>query len=402
MSIIRKIGIGGILCSCLSLEAQVTGQFDVLLDSIAVHSPRIRALQARRDASREAALQSLSLDDPEVEFAYFWGDPAEAGHRVDLGISQSLDFPTVYLHRRRTSRQACLNAEWQYRAERQDVLLQAEQLCIEWVYYNAMLRLVGQQTAWADTLVTLADRRMAEGEMTVLDFNRLSVSRQLGHNDLDRLRGERDAVRLELEALNGGQSIQLEDTAYRQLPPMPATTFDEWFSDVSARSPMLQYVTGEVERARQELRTARSGWWPKLSVGYASEKEREESMRGVRVGVSVPVWSNRRRVRQARAELAAAEAEALDRKSAFMSRLQGLYLRAQRTQESIVRMTQWSDADRTLRLLGRAYEAGRMTRHEYLEELTAYYDVRRQLLSAQRDYLLLLAELQAVDRYSHD
>lgn len=383
----------------VNAQGQELTQFSAILDSIEAHAPKLQALKAKREAQEMEARQSTRLEDPEVEFGYFWGDPSSVGNRWDLSATQSFDFPTTYLHRHRAARQAIRNAEWQYRAERQDLLLQAQQLCIEMVYYNGTLSLARRQLALADRLMTGSAKRFEQGDITVLDYNKIQTNHQLRLNELKHLEDEREAVALELQALNGGIAVELADTTFGAEAMLPPTDFEAWWQEVSTESPMMQYVAGVVTRSQQELRTARSEWWPKFAVGYASENA-TETLRGFKVGVSLPVWNNRYKVRQARAELKSAEMEALDTKLAFYSRLQALYQRTLTEQQVARDLATLLQAQDTETLLTVAYDEGQLTLHEYLTELLDHFDVCRQLLGDERDYQLSLAELWAVRRFS--
>lgn len=391
----------GAFCGCfLPAAAQSSFPFEAILQEVEEHSPRIAALKAQLDASLSEIRQANVLEDPEVEFAYFFGDPSSVGNRWDLGVSQSFDFPTTYLHRRRASRQAGVNVRWQYRAERQDILLQAHQLCIEWVYYNGTIALSGRQLGMAGRLEKAAATRLEAGDITILDYNKARMELQTRRNDHERLLMEREAVVQELCALNGDLPLSLNDTAYAFLSqPLPAD-FESWWEEVAARSPMLRYAEGEAERARQEVRVAKSGWWPKLSVGYASENGEEESLYGVVLGVSLPAWNNRYKVRQARAAETAARQEALDRRLVFMTRLRGLHRKAQTQYRAAKELADLLQSQDTGRLLAKAYEEGALTEQEYLAEWMEYMDLQRQLLSDERDYQLSLSELSAVNNFS--
>lgn len=394
----------GIICAIsgafLPAAAQSSFPFETILQEVEEHSPRIGALKAQLNASLSEIRQSNVLEDPEVEFAYFFGDPSSVGNRWDLGVSQSFDFPTTYLHRRRVARQAGVNVQWQYRAERQNILLQAHQLCIEWVYYNGIIALSGRQLSLADQLEKAAARQLEAGDLSILDYNKVRMDLQTRKSDRDRLLMEREAVVQELQALNGDYPLSLIDTAYAfSLQALPAD-FETWWEEVATRSPMLRYAEGEVERARQEVRVAKSEWWPKLSLGYASENGKEESLYGVVLGVSLPAWNNRHKVRQARAAETAARQEALDKRLVFMSQLRSLHRKAQTQYRAAVELAELLRSQDTERLLAKAYEEGALTKEEYLTNRIEYMDLQRQLLSDQRDYQLSLSELSAVGNFS--
>ncbi len=394
----------GIICAIggafLPAAAQSSFPFETILQEVEEHSPRIGALKAQLNASLSEIRQSNVLEDPEVEFAYFFGDPSSVGNRWDLGVSQSFDFPTTYLHRRRAARQAGVNVQWQYRAERQDILLQAHQLCIEWVYYNGAIAFSERQLTMADQLEKAAARQLEAGDLSILDYNKVRMDLQTRKSDRERLLMEREAVVLELQALNGDYPLSLTDTAYAFLPQALPADFETWWEEVAARSPMLRYAEGEVERARQEVRVAQSEWWPKLSLGYASENGKEESLYGVVLGVSLPAWNNRHKVRQARAAETAARQEALDKRLVFMSQLRSLHMKAQTQYRAVAELADLLRSQDTERLLAKAYEEGALTKEEYLTSRIEYLDLQRQLLSDQRDYQLSLSELSAVGNFS--
>lgn len=397
----KLLGMMCAFCGCFfTAAAQSLFPFEAILHEIEEHSPRIGALKAQLDASLSEIRQSTVLEDPEVEFAYFFGDPSSVGNRWDLGVSQSFDFPTTYLHRRRAARQAGVNVQWQYRAERQDILLQAHQLCIEWVYYNGVIALSERQLGMAEELKKVAAAQVEAGDITVLDFNKIWTDYQTRRSDLERFGAEREAVIQELRALNGDFPLVLTDTAYTFLSQTLPADFETWWEEVAAQSPALCYAEGEVERARQEVRVAKSEWWPKLSLGYASENGKEESLYGVVLGVSLPAWNNRYKVRQARAAETAARQEALDRRLVFMAQLRGLYRKAQTQYRVTKELADVMFSQDTERLLAKAYREGQLTRQEYLTGLMELLDQRGQLLSDERDYQLTLSELWAVGNFS--
>ena len=64
---------------------------------------------------------------------------------------------------------------------------------------------------------------------------------------------------------------------------------------------------------------------PKFSVGYAGEFTPDEGWQGVKLGVSIPLWENRNRVKHARAEVAAAEQAMDDARLQYSARLEFLF-----------------------------------------------------------------------------
>ena len=85
-----------LLCACVFpclLSAQT--HYAQVLKDVEANNPVLLAAQKRAEAQQTAAHVGALLPNPEVEAAYYWGDPASVGVRWDLGISQSFEMPSV-------------------------------------------------------------------------------------------------------------------------------------------------------------------------------------------------------------------------------------------------------------------------------------------------------------------
>jgi outer membrane protein, heavy metal efflux system len=115
------------------------------------------------------------------------------------------------------------------------------------------------------------------------------------------------------------------------------------------------------------------------------------------MGVSVPLWENKNRVKQAEAQVSASEAALADTKIQFYNRLQSLFEKSRSLQENaeryLVALSTFSNED----LLKKALDGGEISLLNYLLELEYYYTTMDKLLDARRDLGLSLAELRAVE-----
>lgn len=135
---------------------------------------------------------------------------------------------------------------------------------------------------------------------------------------------------------------------------------------------------------------------PQISAGYMSELVPESNFRGITLGLSVPLWSNRNRVKQAKAAVVAAELQQKDATVQFYERLRNQYDRTlglQRTAGEYRKAL--AELDNT-QLLRRALDAGEISLLDYIVELGLYYTTVDEALAAERDYELALTELQSV------
>lgn len=368
------------------LQAQLFDRYRPMLDSVAAHSPRVKALHATREAEEEGARQEAVPDDPTVEFGYLWGGD---DHRVDFAVSQAFDFPTVYLHRRKAVQQEVANAGLRYRMALREVLLQAVQLCVEWETYDSLIVLTQRKCEYCEERMSALTTLYDEGAVNLIEHHRASRDVQRNRQELSRLQTERQAVIAELETIAGASVKELlvhpGDGGIQPGGMLPVQPSME-----------QQYAAGEVARAEAELKTVRSQWWPGLTLGYYSEKEPEQTFRGMKLGLSLPAWNNRHRTRQAKASLAAARYDAIDREAQLTQRIASLQMEWETYSLQANDTRRLLDEQDMASLLGTQLQEGVITRPTYLEGLMECMEDEKEWLQMRRLAQLKQAELESI------
>ena len=300
----------------------------------------------------------------------------------------------MFGYQARLAKKQDLSAELRCKVERTAVLLQAQQTCINIVYCNAMLHEYGKRLSHAQTLAEAYQQKFDAGNANALEYNKVRLNLATAQGEYQRLMTERNTLLEQLSSLNGGEAIALNDSVFAAV--LPPADFEAWYAEAENRSPMLQYVRQQVEVANADARLSKAEWLPELKVGYMTEGLSGDYYQGLSVGVSVPLWQNAHRVRQAKASAMAAQLRADEQKQLFLSTLRTQYAAVMGLQKTwqgyhdALRMTNSAD------LLLQALQAGQISMLEYMMELSIYYDATAQALAAQRDYYTALAELQAV------
>ena len=383
-----------VLCPLFFVLCAYAQDWATILPEIERNNKSLQALRQEVEAEKQANHTGIAPANPEVEFSYLWGHGTEEGNRMDVSVSQSLPLSTLFGYRSRLAKQQDVRADLRLQMERTAVLLQAQQTCIDIVYTNAMLHEYGKRLAHAQTLADAYRQKFDAGNANALEYNKVRLNLATAQGEYQRLLTERNTLSEQLASLNGGEAIVLNDSVFEGV--LPPADFDSWYAEAETRSPMLAYVRQEVEVAKADARLSKAEWLPDLSVGYMSEGMTGNYYNGVTVGVSVPLWQNTHRVRQAKASAMAAQLRADEQKQLFLSTLRTQYAAVMGLQKTwqgyhdALRMTNSAD------LLLQALQAGQISMLEYMMELSIYYDATAQALAAQRDYYTALAELQAV------
>ena len=385
-----------ILIAVLALTGPVAAQqpIDAVLQQIERNNTTLEALRKQTEADKLQNKTGITLPDPEVSFDYLWGDPSAIGNRKDFGVSQSFDIATIAGSRRRVADAQNGLLDVEYRAGRMAVLLEAKQACIQLIYYNALKAELEQRLAHAQAVADFYDRQLADGNANRLEVNKARLSLSAAQGELRRNEVERANLLSELQRLNGGEPIAFDQAIYAQ--PVLPQDFEAWYDEAAAANPALAYARQNVELKRREMKLGKLSGLPQISAGYMSELVPESNFRGITLGLSVPLWSNRNRVKQAKAAVVAAELQQKDATVQFYERLRNQYDRTlglQRTAGEYRKAL--AELDNT-QLLRRALDAGEISLLDYIVELGLYYTTVNEALAAERDYELALTELQSV------
>ncbi len=386
-----------ILLIVIAVQASICsfGQSTVknVLREIEKNNPGLKAAAAEVEAERLAGKAETILANPEVEFNYLWG-AENIGGRHDLRVSQAFDIPTLTGMKAGKAERIGELASLKYKNERQTVLLEAKNACIDLIYCNAILSELKTHLTQSNTLVSSYEKRMKAGESTVLDLNKARIHLTAVQGEANRTEVERQTLLSTLRSLNGGKEIDFEALSYDLEDSIPGD-FETWFVDASQRSPLLAYVRKQVELEDRQLAIDKASRLPELAVGYMSEIRTQEKFRGVTVGVNIPLWSAGNKIRQSRARLTAAKERRNAAEQEFLFDLRNQYAKAYSMKENSEMMRiSLKDTDSREFLLS-ALSKGEISMIDYLVEIDLYYEALEATLEAERDYRHALASLTA-------
>lgn len=382
-----------VLFTGTNLNAQTN--INSLLTSIEENNTTLQSLRESAEAHKLENKTGIYLENPEVGFDYLWGNPSDIGKRTDFSVMQSFDMATITGMKSKAANKQNVLVDWQYKADRMNILLEAKQYCIDLIYYNALRKELDLRLQHARTITNGYGDRLNSGDVSRLEYNKaqLNLSSVLG--EISRIDVERNALLEQLKRLNGGKDIVLDDDRYDEvlLPPL----FDDWFERTAVQNPLLAYARQEVEVSKQQVSLNRMQGLPSLSAGYMSEKVVGEQFQGLSVGISIPLWENKNRVKQAKAAVRAAESRATDSRLQFYNQLQLLYNRTAGLKVATEKYQQSLEMANSTELLKKALDAGEISLLEYMVEMGLYYDTINHVLETERDFQKAFAELSAVE-----
>ena len=385
------ISILAILAST-SLFAQ--NNMSSVLSSIEENNTTLKALRESAEADKLENRTGLTLSNPEVGFNYLWGNPGNIGNRTDFSVTQTFDIPTITGMKSRVANEKNNLIEWQYKADRMNILLEAKQYCIELIYYNALKKELDLRLQHAETIAEGYKQRMDRGDANILEYNKVRLNLSTIQGEMSKIDVERNALIEQLKRLNGGNEVRLDDYQFGNVE-LPLN-FGDWYVQAEQNNTVFAYVKQEIEVSKRQVSLSKAMGLPTFSAGYMSEKVVGQRYQGISVGVSIPLWENKNRVRQAKAAVRAAESREADSKQQFYGQLQILYSRTFGLKATAESYRKSMETANSTDLLKKALDAGEISLLEYILEIGLYYDTVNQSLEAERDYHKAYAELSAV------
>lgn len=348
-----------------------------------MNNSQLAAFKKAANATKSANHSEVCLDDLELGYNRLWGKPTTIGNRHDVSVSQPIDLPTLFGTKSRVAKSKDALADNEYLAQRQNILLEAKMGYLDAVYYNALVNELQRRCDQAKAMLDMQKKQLEAGDINIIEYNNMRLTLSNATTSLTQAKAERDAVLAQLKQLNGGIDINVSDSVYA--PISLPENFDEWFNQVCSSAPAVAITRDGITFGQRQLSLARQGWLPKLSVGYMSEKTMGEQYQGVTIGVNLPLWGAGKKVKQAKAEAAAAEAIHKATIENLKSELASDYALTKGLVKAATDIrAALSESDNTANLQ-KACKAGEMSTLEYLISLTAYYDAVEKMLSSERE-----------------
>lgn len=386
-----------IVCLAVAMSVPVSAQENAgtVLSQIEKNNTALQALRKRTEADQYGYKAERALDAPEVGFDYLWSSPADVGTRKDISVTQSIDVAALAGARGKLADSRTELSAIQYNIERQKILLEAKQLYIRIVYCNAVNAELSSRIARSEQIEAAYRDMQARGETDMIEVNKAHLSYLSQKNALARNMVERESLLSELQGLNGGEPVEVNASVISTDEVLPAD-FGAWYAEASQQIPELAYMKKNVDVNAAEARAAKMANYPSLTAGYMAELVKGSNFRGLTLGLSIPIWSVRSKVRQANASCEAAKLEERDAVTKTYNSFKSLYDRAKGLQEISTELSSsLAVSTEAMALTEHKLKAGDISLIDNIMELSLYYSLADEVLATSCDYALALAELYA-------
>lgn len=381
-----------IILAAMAFTAVVSAKaqdINSVLKSVEQNNMELKALLKGNEAADIENKSQNTLEDLSIEYSPFFQSETSGIASSELVITQGFDFPTLYGARKKAGQLQRNVLDMQYQTARRDILVNAKKLCLDIINYNKQKQLLQERRKNADELLAMFELKFKNGDATSLELNKIKLDRMNLETELVQADTKHANAMQQLQALNGGQPIEVNMTEYPQAPADDEVTM---YEKAVATDWTVRTAQASVLAAEQDVKVNKQSWIPKFEIGYRRNTEGDNASNGFLIGGSIPLFSSKNKVkiakaRQTEAVMQHANARINAENSARTMITQMKQLKASADAYDVPLMRQ------TLKLLRTAVENGEISVTEYYVEADNIYKNMITYMDIERQYQDALTEI---------
>lgn len=381
-----------IILAAMAFAAVVSAKaqdINAVLKSVEQNNMELKALLKGNEAADIENKSQNTLEDLSIEYSPFFQSETSGIASSELVITQGFDFPTLYGARKKAGQLQRNVLDMQYQTARRDILVNAKKLCLDIINYNKQKQLLQERRKNADELLAMFELKFKNGDATSLELNKIKLDRMNLETELVQADTKHANAMQQLQALNGGQPIEVNMTEYPQAPADDEVTM---YEKAVATDWTVRTAQASVLAAEQDVKVNKQSWIPKFEIGYRRNTEGDNASNGFLIGGSIPLFSSKNKVkiakaRQTEAVMQHANARINAENSARTMINQMKQLKASADAYDVPLMRQ------TLKFLRTAVENGEISVTEYYVEADNIYKNMITYMDIERQYQDALTEI---------
>ena len=375
-----------------TIQLQAQSGLETVLTDIAKNNKTLQTQTKYWDAQKLLYNTGITLYDPVVSYDLMRGTPyAIAGNQTDINVMQRFDFPTVYGKKRKLADEQSKQAEFNLKANRQQILLDAKKVCIELIYRNRLQAKIEERKTRTEKFLNDFKTKLDKGEGNVLDVNKAKLQLIEIDKDFQLNVSAINQLTQKLAELNGGKEIIFTDTTYPEHTLVPS--FEELENEIEKNDPVRRYLEQQTVIAQKDMEVTKALTLPKFEAGFHYQGILGQEFYGGKIGISIPLWENKNRIKQKKGERSMAELQAEKHRNEHYYDVKQLYERYINLQKTVQNYEQVLSSINSIQLLEKALVYGEITTIQYFLEAGYFYTATNNYLQAEKEYNEVIAEL---------
>lgn len=377
---------------CLTILPVLHAQTNLesVLQSIEQNNKELQANEHLIEAQKLTDKTDNNLPDPSVSYSYTYGSPEELGKSGELTVTQGFDFPSVYGTRNKLNKLKAATLDKQFAVIRRDILLRAKELCLDLILLNQENTLLNERKKNTETLARIFEKRLQTGDANILETNKIKMELMKVQADLVNNETTRQTILQELAAMNGNHPIAFTENSYPPVAELKSRK--EVIEEALSNDFALQSLESESQAAHKQIAVDKSGWLPKLEVGYRRNTGIGEQFNGFIVGGSLPLFNNRNKVKAAKAQALSANLQKENAQQQAEATLTALYHEAIKV-HSTMKAYDLQLLKANAQLLKKALDSRQISITEYFTEIESSIQTQLDYMQLENRYQKIIGQI---------
>ena len=375
------------LCVPMMVQAQ---RIDEVLRSIEQNN---KELQSQTELLRSRKMENRvvnNLSDPVLSYGVDHTNGVANPNQHTYGVSQSLDFPTLYITRNKQADLKNMSLDYQRQVVRRDILLKAKLICLDLVRLNQVGELMKLRMKYAQELEKLYAERLASGDANILEVNKIKMERMVIQTAVAENNAAHRQALQQLLAMNGNLPLEFAQLHYPEVTSI--NSFEVLRDQVVPGDYELKSASVMTEAAKKQVSINKQEWLPKLQASYSHSYEKYQHSNAFTIGASLPIFSNRKKVNIAKAQAISSQLQYENALLEIENQLMSQYNEMQQLKEALD-VYDVPLMYKTLDLLKEALKEGQISLIDYFVEAQNVYGNLEAHMDVENKYQRVMASI---------
>lgn len=381
------------ICGCLFFinGFSQTKNIEELLNEIEQNNIELKGYQSFIESEQLENRSTNNLPDPQLSGYYLpFGDNA-TGDYTEYQISQSFEFPSVYAARGKWNDSKSQLLESGYQKRRQEVLLNANELLIEFAFLKKQKAIETERRIQSKQVFDQIQELYNKEQLGILDLNKAKIAWIQEQFVVEQIESEIQILMSKLKTLNGGNPI--DGISSQLVLSFEIGTIENLWQEKLSNEPRLQELKANEAASIQKVKLEKNKVLPNVALGYNYQGFSGNNNSGFYGGISIPLWNSKNKVKAAEANYEYQQSNTEVITTSLYAQFQEIYNRYELMLEKYNEYQSTMGNLNSEQLLLKAYMLGEYSFMDYYVELQFYRNASDKMLQMEKELQLLQAQL---------
>ncbi|MEI6124823.1 MAG: CusA/CzcA family heavy metal efflux RND transporter [Bacteroidota bacterium] len=335
-------------------------------------------------------------DIDKTDVGYTFGQSNSYAKDNNFNVSQSLQFPSVYVYQTKLARANYQSAQYSLSLTKVQVVAQVKRLYFNLQFCFTKLKLLNYQDSLYMSFQHAADLKVQTGESVLLEKMAAETRLMEIKTNKNQILSDVEIYKKNLQTLlNESAEISIVETSLFKLPNELADT------SIVKNNPTLAWAKQQINIMKYQAQVEGSKILPDFSVSYFNQSNKDLSdadrFTGISVGVCIPLFfgASMSKVQAAKIQTHIAQNDAENYRNALTNQYQALLQEYQKYKTGLdyYENNALKQSDMIIKLAGKSYSAGEIDYVEYVQNLDNALEIKTNYLEALLNYNVAIIAL---------